>query len=178
MGKYLLVALFVCGACGLMPATANASGGSSYVRLRCTVPSTSSLSRAIRQQIETDLSQNGDYVHVRTSVRFRRASRLQQELIHVEEAFQGTSLTHEGSLQYRLSGAPELLHCTVAYDVTIKVTVTQYVESFDDVGYDPYGYGGGYGYGDECGYGNYCRYHRETFSESATSRIELEGILG
>jgi hypothetical protein len=91
----------------------------------------------------------------------------------MDEAFQGTAISQEGSLRYRLSGAPELVHCIASYDVTIQVTVTRFVESYNDFTDDPYGYGYGYG----CGYGNHCRDREETFSESATSRIELEGLL-
>jgi hypothetical protein len=120
--------------------------------------------------VERDLSQNHDYIRVRTNVQFRRASRPERWHIHMDEAFQGIWLTQEDELEYYLSGAPELLRCVAPYDVTIRVTVTRLVERHDDFGDDYY-------FGYRCGFGSYCGYNEERFSASATSRVELEGIL-
>jgi len=170
MKNCFLIAFILLGVCVLTPSTSTASGGSSeYVRLRCTVPSTSGLSRALRRKIELDLAQDSTYVRVRVNIRFRRGTRPEQFQVHVDEALRGVVLSRAGDLRYQISGTPQLYRCVTPYDVTIQVTATRLVDSYGHYQGDFDGFG--------CEFGERCFAREEIFTQFSTSRVDLEGIL-
>lgn len=172
----ILVAIALATVIGAHPVKASAGELNPFIRLRCYVPTTSGLARAIRRSVELDLARDARYVRARVYVRFRRVSRPPSFPAHVDEVFDDLIVAPMGEYRYAVTGAPTLSTCAVWYDVNVRVTVTRvadvfFDDSFDD-GFDN-DYYGGYG----CRYSSDCNDRIERISQSYTSRLELPGIL-